>query len=54
MTAPRTTVGTQTIERSVTIPAGFAQVRIVLTAFAPTDRATAGTVTFDNVGLFAG
>jgi hypothetical protein len=28
-------------------------VRIVLTGFAATDTATAGTVTFDNVGLYA-
>ena len=52
MTAPLTTVGTQTLERSVTIPAGVAHVRVVLTAFAPTDRATSGTVIFDDVGLF--
>jgi hypothetical protein len=38
---------------AVTIPAGVAQVRIVLTGFAPTDLATAGSATFDDVGLFA-
>jgi hypothetical protein len=37
----------------VTIPAGVTQVRVVLTGFTPTDTATAGTVTFDDVGLFA-
>lgn len=51
--APVTTVGFQTLEQSVTIPAGVAQVRVVLNGFAPTDVATSGTVTFDDVGLFA-
>jgi hypothetical protein len=36
----------------VTIPAGVASVRVSLSGFAPTDVATAGTVTFDDVGLF--
>jgi subtilisin family serine protease len=54
ITAPKTTVGLETLERSVTIPAGVAQVRVVLTGFSPTDVATSGTVTFDDVGLFAG
>jgi hypothetical protein len=53
ITAPLTTVGFQALEQSVTIPAGVAQVRVVLTGFAPTDVATSGTVTFDDVGLFA-
>ena len=51
--APVTTVGFQTLERSVTIPAGVTGVRVVLSGFAPTDVATTGTVTFDDVGLFA-
>ena len=42
-----------TLEQTVTIPAGVAQVRVVLSGFAPTDLATAGTVAFDDVGLFA-
>jgi hypothetical protein len=41
------------LEGTVTIPAGVAQVRVVLSAFAPTDLRTAGTVTFDEIGLFA-
>jgi hypothetical protein len=53
VTAPLTTAGFETLEQSVTIPAGVASVRLVLTGFAPTDAATAGTVTFDDVGLFA-
>jgi hypothetical protein len=53
ITAPLTTSGFQTLEQTVTIPAGVTQVRVVLTGFAPTDTATAGTVTFDDVGLFA-
>jgi hypothetical protein len=53
ITAPLTTAGFETLERSVTIPAGVARVQVVLTGFAPTDAATAGTVTFDDVGLFA-
>jgi serine protease AprX len=51
-----TSLGTpafSTLEQSVTIPAGVAQVRVVLTGFAPTDSATTGTVAFDDVGLYA-
>lgn len=53
ITAPLATVGFETFEHEVTIPAGVAQVRVVLSGFAPTDTATAGTVSFDDVGLFA-
>ena len=53
VTAPFQTVGFQTLEQAVTIPAGVAQVRVVLNGFAPTDVAASGTVTFDDVGLFA-
>jgi minor extracellular serine protease Vpr len=53
ITAPLTTSGFRTLEQAVTIPAGVAEVRVVLTAFAPTDTATSGTVVFDEVGLFA-
>jgi hypothetical protein len=53
VTAPVLTGGFATLERAVTIPAGVTQVRIVLTGFAPTDLATGGTATFDDVGLFA-
>jgi hypothetical protein len=53
LTAPLSTAGFTTLEQAVTIPAGVARVQVVLTGFAPTDLATAGTVTFDDVGLFA-
>ena len=53
ITAPLTTQGFQALERTVTIPSGVASVRISLKGFAPTDLATAGTVKFDDVGLFA-
>jgi hypothetical protein len=53
LTAPLQTTGFTTLENTVTIPIGVARVRVVLTAFSPTDVATSGTVTFDGVGLFA-
>jgi archaellum component FlaF (FlaF/FlaG flagellin family) len=53
-TAPLTTAGFKTLENTVTIPAGVTQVRVVLRAFAPTDMNTAGSVTFDDVGLYSG
>lgn len=37
----------------MTIPAGVTQVRVVLTGFSAADTATAGTVTFDDIGLYA-
>jgi hypothetical protein len=52
LTAPLSTSGFVTLTRSVTIPAGVANVRVVLKGFAATDTATQGTVTFDEVGLF--
>jgi immune inhibitor A len=52
ITAPLTTLGFATLEQAVTIPPGVADVRVVLRGFAPTDVSTAGTVTFDDVGLF--
>ena len=52
LTAPLATNGFTSLSEAVTIPAGVAQVRVVLTGFAPTDLATRGTVTFDEVGLF--
>jgi hypothetical protein len=51
--APLQTTGFTTLVNTATVPLGVVQVRLVLTAFAPTDIATAGTVTFDDVGLFA-
>jgi hypothetical protein len=53
ITAPLATSGFATLEERVTIPAGVADVKVVLTGFAPTDTSTAGTVTFDDVGLYA-
>jgi hypothetical protein len=52
LTAPLQTVGYTTLEDTVTIPAGVASVRVGLTGFSVTDLVTAGTVTFDDVGLF--
>jgi hypothetical protein len=52
LTAPLTTSGFAKLEQLVTIPAGVAQVRVKLDGFAPTDLRTAGTVRFDEVGLF--
>lgn len=52
VTAPVTTAGFNKLEQVITIPQGVAQVRVKLVGFAPTDTATAGTVTFDEVGLF--
>jgi immune inhibitor A len=53
LTAPLTTQGFAALEKAVTIPAGVTQVRVTLSAFAPTDLATRGTVTFDDIGLYA-
>jgi immune inhibitor A len=52
ITAPLTTDGFQTLEQSVTVPDGVAEARVVLTGFSPLDAATAGTITFDDVGVF--
>ena len=53
LTAPLVTDGFAALEKNVTIPKGVAKVQVVLAGFAATDLATAGTVTFDDVGLFA-
>ena len=53
LSAPLQTDGFRPLERSVTIPPLVTQVRVVLTGFAPTDLATRGTVTFDDVGVYA-
>ncbi|HUP33054.1 MAG TPA: S8 family serine peptidase [Gaiellaceae bacterium] len=53
LTGPLTSDGFMTLEEAVTIPAGVGQVRVVLTAFAPTDTATRGTATFDLAGLYS-
>jgi hypothetical protein len=53
LTAPVGGNGFQSLENAVTVPVGAVQARIVLRGFSPTDLATKGTVTFDDVGLFA-
>jgi hypothetical protein len=53
ITAPLNSQAFTTLVQTTTVPLGVASTRIVLTGFAPTDVATAGTVTFDDVGLFA-
>ena len=53
LTAPLATDGFAALTKNVTIPQGVANVRVVLAGFAPTDLHTTGTVTFDDVGLFA-
>ncbi|MGH2357512.1 MAG: hypothetical protein ACRDGJ_05805, partial [Candidatus Limnocylindria bacterium] len=52
LTAPLRTDGFAALEQTLTIPTGVAQVRVVLAGFAPTDFATSGTVTFDEIGLY--
>jgi hypothetical protein len=52
LTAPLTTDGFATLQRSLTIPVGVAELRLVLLGFAPTDTNTRGTVVFDNVGVY--
>jgi hypothetical protein len=47
------TDGFAALEKTLTVPDGVTQIRVVLTGFAPTDLRTAGTVTFDNVTLYA-
>jgi hypothetical protein len=41
-----------TLESVVTLPPGVAQLRVVLFGFSPTDLRTAGSVTFDDIGLY--
>jgi hypothetical protein len=53
LSVPRVTDGFAALEKTLTIPDGVTQIRVVLTGFAPTDLRTAGTVTFDNVTLYA-
>jgi hypothetical protein len=50
---PLSTGGFVTLEKSVTVPAGVAEVRVVLSGFAPTDTHTSGNVVFDDVGIYA-
>jgi hypothetical protein len=54
LSAPLTTSGAfQTLSQTLVVPANVTSLRIVLAGFAPTDTRTKGTVSFDNVGLFA-
>ena len=50
---PLVTSGFTTLERTLSLPPGVVKVRVVLFGFSPADVATAGTVTFDDVGLFS-
>lgn len=50
--APLMTFGFEKLENTVTVPAGVTQVRVTLSAFAPFDTSTSGSVSFDEVGLF--
>jgi hypothetical protein len=54
ITAPLNTGGFTTLESAVVIPPGVVQVRVLLSGFSPLDQSTAGTVTFDDVGLYSG
>jgi hypothetical protein len=49
---PLSTTGFTTLEKLVTLPPGVAQLRVVLLGFSPADLHTAGSVTFDDIGLF--
>jgi hypothetical protein len=53
LTAPLQTDGFRVLEQSVTVPPLVTEVRVVLTGFAPTDLATRGAVSFDDVGVFS-
>ena len=53
LTGPLATSGFAALEKTFTVPTGVASVRLVLTGFSPTDVRTAGTVTFDDIGLYA-
>ena len=52
VTVPLGTDAFTSFQQSVTIPAGVAQLRLVLRGFSTTDLATGGTVKFDDVGLY--
>jgi hypothetical protein len=47
------TGGFAILEQALTVPEGVTSLRIVLSGFALTDLATGGSVTFDDVGLYA-
>lgn len=52
-TAALRTDGFETLEGQVKVPAGVAEVRVVLSGFPASDLRTSGAVTFDEIGLFA-
>ncbi|HEX9635120.1 MAG TPA: S8 family serine peptidase [Candidatus Limnocylindria bacterium] len=49
---PLSTSGFTTLEKLVTQPPGVTQLRVVLLGFSPGDLHTAGSVTFDDIGLY--
>jgi hypothetical protein len=53
LSAPLTSTGFSTLSTQVSVPASVTSVKLVLSGFAPTDTRTAGTVTFDNVGVWS-
>jgi hypothetical protein len=53
LTGPLATDGFELLEDTITVPAGVTEVRVVLLAFSLADLRTAGSVVFDDVGLFA-
>jgi hypothetical protein len=53
LTAPLTTTGFSTLTSQLRVPLNVTSVRLVLAGFSPTDTRTAGTVTFDNVGVWS-
>jgi serine protease AprX len=52
LTAPLATTGFATLSSEVQVPLNVTSVRLVLAGFSPTDTRTAGTVIFDNVGVW--
>jgi hypothetical protein len=54
LTTPLDTGGFTTLESAVIVPLGAVEVQVELSAFSSVDQRTAGTVTFDEVGLFNG
>lgn len=53
LTAPLSTDGFELVESTVTVPAAVTQVSLVLAGFAATDLATSGSVTYDDLWVYA-
>ena len=53
LSAPLATSGFSTLSTQLSVPLNVSSVRLVLAGFAPTDTRTAGTATFDNVGVWS-